>query len=365
MTVHGAKGLQAPIVILPDTTQTPKPHSPTLLWPELPDGREILLWPPRRDARESAANAAYEAQRHKDMQEYRRLLYVAMTRARDRMIVCGWHTARALPQDCWYNLIHNGVQQISDTQRPKHVQDEFLDRDPEFDGPASVLQLTYPQETKPVSSPPPSTAPSVGVPSWMHAIPPSEPSTSRPLVPSHLDDNRPSAFIPLGNEAAGYRRGRLIHRLLEYLPGLPLLERELRARAWLERAASTLSLEVREDIIGSVLRLLNDSEFAAVFEAGGLSEAPFSGHVGGQLISGQIDRLIVTDEQVFIVDYKTDQTPPLQPSHVPAQYLKQMAVYRDVLRSIYPKREVRCALLWTQQPLMMILEDLLLDQYAP
>jgi len=365
MTVHGAKGLQAPIVILPDTTQVPKPHSPSLLWPELPDGREILLWPPRRDTRESIADDASQTQRQKDMQEYRRLLYVAMTRARDRMIVCGWHTAKALPLDCWYNLIHSGVQHIDDPQRLGHVQDEFLARDPEFDGTASILQLTYPQETEPGGSPGPSIAPSVASPPWLYAMPPSEPAMSRPLTPSHVDDGRPLPFMPLGQEAAGYRRGRLIHRLLQHLPGLRVDEREYRARAWLGRAAPMLALEAREDIISSVLMLLDDSEFAAVFAPGGLSEAPFSGHLGDQLITGQIDRLLINEEQVLIVDYKTDQAPPAQASHIPAQYLKQMAVYRAVLGSIYPTRKVRCALLWTQQPAMMILEDVLLDQYAP
>ena len=107
MTIHGAKGLEAPIVILPDTVSTPATHSPPILW-----HNELPLWPPKRALEERICRTARATAHEVRDREYRRLLYVAMSRAEDRLYVCGWHGIQKPTVDCWYNLIVRGVDRL-------------------------------------------------------------------------------------------------------------------------------------------------------------------------------------------------------------------------------------------------------------
>ena len=162
-----------------------------------------------------------------------------------------------------------------------------------------------------------------------------------------------------------FRRGRLIHALLQTLPELPADARPKAAAAFLARPVHGLDAASREAIATETLAVLDHPGFAELFGPASRAEVPLVGTLGGRTISAQVDRLVVTPDAVLVVDFKTNRPPPADPSAVPAVYLQQMAAYRAALRRIYPDRPVRCALLWTDGPRLMPLDDPALDAHAP
>jgi ATP-dependent helicase/nuclease subunit A len=365
MTVHGAKGLQAPIVFLPDTMQAPT-QSPRLLWPPTSDNDDTLfLWPPSREFYDEVAEAERARLALRQRQEYRRLLYVAMTRAEDRLIVCGWkNPKRREPADCWYHLIHNALRSDAsdDTQE---IDDPFLARSEEIDD-SRVLRLSCPQEVEKPGTRPMAIQDTRPLPEWAARPPAPEPEPPLPLTPSRPEGDEPPVRSPMGaDNGRRFKRGRLIHRLLQSLPELDRERRSEAARAWLSRPAHDLATEEQDEIVAEVAQVLEHPEFAPLFGPGSRAEVPLTGQVEGRVISGQVDRLLVTPESVVVLDYKTDRPAPKNASGVPSIYLKQMAAYRAALRLIYPRQPIRCVLLWTDEPRLMTLADTLLDGHAP
>jgi ATP-dependent helicase/nuclease subunit A len=363
LTVHGAKGLQAPIVILPDTMQVPRTTS-RLVWTSDGDGG-VPLWVAKVAMGEEVAGQARRRVEAKQLDEHRRLLYVAMTRAQDRLIVCGWATRKATPDGCWYRLIRAAFKNPSPGFDVETVDDPFLEGDGEADG-SSVLRISCPQEEPKPEEAEPARATAEPLPAWATVPPADEPAPPRLLVPSRPDDAEPAVRSPLAaDDGAGYRRGRLIHRLLQSLPELPPAERRRAAADWLALPAHGLAAAARAEIADEVLAVLNDPACADAFADGSRAEVPISGVVGDRVVAGQVDRLVVTPTTVTVVDYKTDRTPPADAAAVPAVYLRQMAAYRAALGAVWPDRRVRCVLLWTDGPRLMPLDDALLDAHDP
>jgi ATP-dependent helicase/nuclease subunit A len=365
MTVHGAKGLQAPIVFLPDTLQVPRQRS-RLLWPERHGGGgPVLLWPPARDAWEAVAETERQRIASKQRQEYRRLLYVAMTRAKDRLIVCGWRGLQREPDDCWYNLVRDGLLAAGPAIGLEEIDDPFLADAREIDE-SCVLRLTCPQEA-PVDRPAAVAASAPApLPAWAMEPPLPEPVPVRPLAPSRPEDDEPPVRSPFGpDDGARFKRGLIIHRLLQSLPDVPADGRAEAARAWLSRPVHRLNDEARIEIAAEVMAVLDHPDYAALFGPGSRAEVPLTGEVNGRVISAQVDRLLVTPDRVTVLDYKTHRPPPRDPAEVPILYLKQMAAYRAALALVYPDRPVRCVLLWTDGPRLMTLDPELLDRYTP
>jgi ATP-dependent helicase/nuclease subunit A len=354
ITVHGAKGLQAPIVILPDTTTAPK-SSPTILWAE-----DIPLWPPSRSHEPPVCVLARaEANRKRD-QEYRRLLYVAMTRAEDRLIVCGWHGRQDPSDTCWYALIRGGIENIAepfdfslDTQDGWTGTGLRLSSPQTADIEAITDRVTPETDTK--------TAP------WMHQPPNAEPTPPKPLMPSR-PATEPAVLSPfLENGKDRFKRGLLVHRLLQTLPDLTPERRRGAADAFLSRPVHQLNADDRNTITGEVMRILESTGLAPLFGPDSHAEAPIVGAVNGpqgaEVISGQVDRLVIRENEVMIIDYKTNRPAPRQESDVPDVYFRQMASYRAVLRNIWPDRAIRCVLLWTDGPRTMSLDERQLDRF--
>ena len=364
MTVHGAKGLQAPIVFLPDTMQVPQAQKPQILWPHLPSGERFLLWPPKRDYQEKIAQEEHDLRRAREMQEYRRLLYVAMTRAKDRLIVCGWETGKKRPDGCWYALISQGLSAAADRLGVVEEEDAALAADREFDSPPKTLRLNYPQEGEPRPEAAPSRPEPAPLPDWARSRPTEEAPPPRPLTPSRAPGGL-QAPSPLDDAGQRFNRGRIIHRLLQTLPALPPAAQARAAEAWLARPALALTTAERREIAGAIRRVLDDPACAPLFQPGSLAEVPFAGTLAGRPIAGQVDRLVVGQAIVTVLDYKTDRAVPPAAARVSAAYLRQMAAYRAVLRQVYPDRTIRCLLLWTAGPAVMALDDSLLDRYAP
>ncbi len=359
MTVHGAKGLQAPVVFLPDTLQTPQSR-PVLLWDTADDG-DLLVWSPTKGGDDPVAARRRAAVARAQEEERRRLLYVAMTRAEDRLYVCGWAGKRAPPAGCWHDLVKAGL-----TAAGQRAEDPFLAASPDYDG-GSVWRITAPQLETPrdaIASDPP--GPTRAAPDWLFASPPEEPDPPRPLVPSRPDDDPPvRAPLAGGGQAAAYRRGRLIHRLLQVLPDLPAEHRRAAARRIVDPALREFGPESPDSLIGETLAVLDHPDLAPLFGPGSRSEVPLAGRIGGRAVAARVDRLLVTDDAVLVIDYKTNRPPPRAPEDTATVYLRQMAAYRALLRAIWPDRPVRCHLLWTDGPRLMVLGDDLLDRHVP
>lgn len=347
MTVHGAKGLEAPIVFLPDTCSVPGgQHDPKLISVEA-DGGDLLLFPGRKANDDPVAGSARERLRAQAMNEYRRLLYVAMTRAKDRLYVCGYEGVREPSPDCWYTLIANGLA---------GNMEEVL----AWDGdPVRRMEGEQKRVIKPTTIAAREQAPA-GLPAWVTQAPAPEPVPPKPLAPSKLVEevDEPSVASPLSKGGADrFKRGRLIHRLLETLPDLAEESRASAANRFLANEGLALSPDDQAEIADAVERVLSVPEFAPLFGPGSRAEVSLVGEVerdGERLfLSGQIDRLLVGAHEVLIVDYKTNRPPPSRIEEASPAYIAQMAGYAALLAKLHPDRPIRAALLWTDGPNLM------------
>jgi ATP-dependent helicase/nuclease subunit A len=360
MTVHGAKGLQAPVVILPDTIRVPRKDDP-LMWalaeadktaPEKSD-LHLLLWPGKAGANEPVSHDLREAARERRDQEYRRLLYVALTRAEDRLYIGGWDTRVKRQDGCWYDLVSKAIQVRG--QAVDDVEDAVW-----FHAGAQSQKPDRQVDDKPATAKP---AP---LPDWACKPAPPEPLPPRPLAPSRPEGEEPPVRSPLaGEDMSRFQRGRLIHRLLQTLPDLPEDTRAEAAKRFLANPAHRLEPEASDLIAAEALDILQHPEFAAIFGPNSRAEVSIAGVLGESVISGQVDRLLVEEDQILLIDYKTNRPPPASEATVSPVYLRQMAVYRAALQQIYPGRDVRCGLLWTDVGRLMALSDEALDDYAP
>ena len=367
MTVHSAKGLQAPMVILPDTTSLPPDDGPLVWGYDQASGLDVPFWTPRKELRCAAIDNLRAAARAQRMEEHNRLLYVALTRAEDRLIICGW-TPRTLPPDCWYELVRTGFTGLAAETAP------FEPWEGEIVSVASpqIAKAANPRDA--LHTPRQSALPSWAgqAPNW-HPMPPAtEPDLPSPLAPSRpanaLLGPVPYAASPLATrDATGqrFRRGVLVHSLLQHLPDIAPAQRADAARGWLDRPGHGLGPADRDAVIASVLAVLDHPDLAALFGPDSRAETPLAGVITNQIISGLVDRIAILPGKIVIADYKTNRDPPAEPGATPILYLRQMAAYRAVLRGIYPDRRVRCLLIWTAGPTVTPLSDTLLDPHAP
>jgi ATP-dependent helicase/nuclease subunit A len=366
MTVHGAKGLEASVVFLVDTTTSPS-DTQRLKLIHLPQGNAgphapgVVVWAGKK-AEDPAAIIAARATMIGDTEdEYRRLLYVAMTRAADRLIVggCMPGNMKNVRPLSWYDLITKGLansglqlQEIETTA-------------------GAVKRYTRAEEAAPSASSaaaPAATAPVV-LPSWL--LTPAQPETSpesllRPSDPSDGDGHRVRTGESIERRARALQRGTLVHRLLQSLPDVALERRRDAALNYLTRNADGWTAGDREALAEEVLALIADLRFAPVFAPHSRAEVSIVGRLErpgrpAALVSGQIDRLVVTPDEVLIVDFKTNHAPPKLPAEAPPGYVRQLALYRAVLRKLYPRLPVRAALLWTEIPELMEISAPALD----
>ncbi|MEA2875697.1 MAG: ATP-dependent helicase/nuclease subunit [Hyphomicrobiales bacterium] len=353
MTVHGAKGLEAPIVILADTTTPPKgPREPRMLnmpvanaTPGTPDrivwaGRKVDDVAPVAAARAVAVGAAED--------EYRRLLYVAMTRAADRLVVAGSRGVNRIPPGCWYEL-------IADALKPEATEE------PADDGDGTVLRWRKSADAGAAEQAARAPAPQRhDVPAWLRHNAPAETALAAAISPSAGVSETAHSI----GDSRGLARGRIVHRLLQALPALSPERRAEAAQKPFARIKDFSDAE-RNAIIGEVLAVLGDARFAPLFAPGSRAEVPIVGYVshGGhrQRVSGQVDRLAVTGSAVLIADYKSDRAVPRDAGAIPQSYVRQLALYRAVLRLLYPNHEVRAALVWTLGPVLIEVPAAMLD----
>ena len=341
MTVHGSKGLQAPIVILPDTIRQGLSKTDRLLWP-LQSKEAVPVFAPRKnDAPKKYIEAQGNVQELLE-QEYKRLLYVAMTRAENRLYV-GGYTGKKKPSDeSWYFYIKNAFEKLEGVEEQDDGSLRF-----------SNTQSAEPDKKASIRGDLNDT--NIEKPAWLHKAMPEEPTPPQPLVPSRPSGDEVPALSPLkGDDQYRFRRGNLTHILLQTLPDLPASQWEDSIQKYLNENAQDLSDSLCQNIAKETLQILRDPEFSAIFCEGSMAEVPITGLLDDKtLISGQIDRLLITNEEILIIDYKTNRPPPKEEKDVPSIYRNQLRSYARALVQIYPDRDIKTALLWTDGPHLM------------
>lgn len=354
MTVHGAKGLQAPIVILADAYALPDEKNPMV--PISAQEGTVPIWYGGKAYAVGPVSQSIDAIRERQAQEHARLLYVALTRAEDRLYVAGWKPARNIARSLtpWYETVAGALDELGAQTLDDPLWRAYGEvRAFRMEGPNIHLDRPGAGDV----------APALELPDWATTVAGAEPRPPRPLAPSHVATvPEPPAASPLEAGTPAARRGTLIHRLLERLPVTAEDAREDVARRWLDRCAADLSWEAQEEIIGTVLRTLHDPEISALFGPDALAEIPLSAVIKGRVFSGQVDRLIVKDGTVLVVDIKTGAQVPATAAETPLAYLQQMGAYRAALALMFPDKTIEAALLWTAGPTLTFLPTVLMEQ---
>jgi ATP-dependent helicase/nuclease subunit A len=366
MTVHGAKGLEAPVVFLVDTTSSPS-DTQRLKLIHLPRGNAaphapgVVVWAGRKADDPTAVAAARAAMLGETEDEYRRLLYVAMTRAADRLIVggCMPGNMNTIRKFSWYDLIVKGLGNSGLHEQAIETPDGTVKR---YSRPEDA---TAPQGAAAAAA----TSAPIDLPAWLRTPAPTESPPDSLLRPSDPAENE-GRSIRTGESvqlrARALQRGTLVHRLLQSLPDLAIERRRDAALKYLARNADGWTDGDRAALAEALLALIGDNRFGQVFGAGSRAEVAIAGRLQRPgrphaLVSGQIDRLVVTSGEVLIVDYKTNYAPPDLAAEAPRTYVRQLALYRAVLQKLYPRLPVRAALLWTERPELMEIPATALD----
>ncbi|MGV7216577.1 double-strand break repair helicase AddA [Bradyrhizobium sp. UFLA05-112] len=347
MTVHGAKGLEASVVFMVDTTSSPA-DTQRLRLIHVPrgNGSEVVVWAGRKADDPKPVIDARKAMLEETEDEYRRLLYVAMTRAADRLIVGGcmpgnMNTVRKL---CWYDLVDKG---LAGSGLEKQTMETPLGK---------VTRFARREDVAPLGTPATSVDETIALPDWLRTPAPKEILDDDPLRPSGQAAEGGRAVRTgesVQSRALALQRGTLVHRLLQSLPDIATDRRREAALGFMARNAADWPEADRVALADKVLALIAAPRFAAVFAAGSRAEVAIVGRLDRSgrppaLVSGQIDRLVVTPREVLIVDFKTNQVAPKSAAEAPAAYVRQLALYRAVLSSLYPQTPVRAVLLWTE-----------------
>jgi ATP-dependent helicase/nuclease subunit A len=338
MTVHGAKGLEAPVVILADTTGDVADAPDNGLIFDDDAGPFVSFRKRDDDAAVRAARAAHEARM---LREHWRLLYVAMTRARDRLIVCGPQFRHGESNESWRCAVEEALRGLGAAA---------------CDTPfGQGLRLGAALKSAAQES---SAAISHELPEWTRRVAPNVESLEQ-AAPSRLTHADESLFSPRGDGQRRFRRGRLIHGLLQRLPDVESKRRRQAGLEWLKRQG--VAEKEAEEYANEAIKVIEDARFAAVFGTSSRPEAPIVGVAAGRSVSGVVDRLAVDGDRVLVLDFKTDRPAPVDAASAPEAYVLQLALYRDVLRAIFPRKTVACALLWTETPRFMELAEARLD----
>jgi ATP-dependent helicase/nuclease subunit A len=382
MTVHGAKGLEAPIVFLPDTCRPPVKSGGGAEALQF-DADGLPLWRASKNLREAYGAAQVEAAAVSAAEEEKRLLYVALTRARDRLYIGGYLSRKSakLPVNCWYDRLAAAFDAPSEMTEPAiwgEGRETALEKAEADEGEQSAPSLSG--ETRPSAE--------IGdeLPTWLRMTPPTDTAPvyygAKLFSPSGLLDvvapDTPIAGVAEADatnpalEAAALeaasRRGRWAHKLLESLPLLDAAKRRDAALAFLARQPDALADDAAAQLVDEVLQIIAAPAMAALFGPAGRAEVAIAGLLdmddGTKLaLSGQIDRYAETDDEIILVDFKTGH----HPSDTPPAYMAQMAAYRALMQAATKsdgrEKPVRCALVWTRTGAVDWLDDAQLDAY--
>lgn len=361
MTVHGSKGLQAPIVILADAADNPRNSrsGAIALQADVLDGvdedtlhrPEIPVPSVRSGDRPAVLDRAIDAQQAGDMQEHWRLLYVAMTRAEEALFIAGSLGAREKEPapDSWYARLE---PLFADSASPAPIWGEVREWGALGTLPAHASDAALSERSL--------------LPDWARAPIGPEPRPPRPLAPSSAgEDDAPDPPLPPDALRTAARRGVLIHSLLERLPDITPAQRRDAGARWLARQAQDFDEAQRAAMLDQALAVIEAPNFAELFSPDALAEIPLTAVVDGQVIAGTADRLLVTPERIMVVDYKTTRRPPETAENIPAATIRQMGAYAAALAQIYPSRAIEAAVLYTHAPRLLAISPAVLAAAKP
>jgi ATP-dependent helicase/nuclease subunit A len=340
MTAHGAKGLEAPLIILADTTSLPDGRQDRLLG--LPDS-EAFVWIGRKDFDSGRERVARTAANDLREAEYRRLLYVALTRAADALIVCGHEGRDRLRDGCWYRLVRDALEAgepsgLVRTEVP-YATEGVLRWRPERLASAEFV--------------PPGAAHAITREAWLDRAATPAATAPRRITPSRFDPDdvaTTASSRPSDGALDPRRRGDLVHRLLQHLPTIAVSERKKAAARFLATFGHDLNEAIHDSLAEEAIAVMGLPELAVLFGSQSRAEVELLAQIPGvdaREISGRVDRLAVTEDAVWFADFKTGKRPS-DKQGTPGNYVKQFAVYRDVLARIYPDRAMHALLVWTE-----------------
>ncbi len=350
MTVHGAKGLQAPIVFLPDTTRIPSQYS-FLLWQQTDQGKAVTpLWRTPLTLSCEKTDTIKEQEKAQQMAEYYRLLYVALTRAEDELVIAGWETTRETSDQCWYRMVEPSLRALGFQQS----DDRYLYECPQQRQIPFTLVNTTPRQK---DAPPP----------WLFQNPASEIGDPEPCSPSSFFTE--TSTIPLEKTVSPsllqeenmspYAEGSYIHKLLEILP-------EHSHDQWdtiAQNQAVHYDISPYQSAFECVKNLLTHPDFSDIFGENSYAEVSVSGEIQGQRFNGEIDRLLIIDHTITLIDFKSNKVIPPSLEEVPQHYLGQLFIYRELLQKIYPHHEILCELIWVRNTTRMAAPSSFLDAF--
>lgn len=356
MTVHGSKGLQAPVVILADATSDPhkKPDRTAAL--VMDEGKNVPLLAIRSAEKSGRLQEIVELQETRELREHRRLLYVAITRAEERLIMGGALGAQnkgVAPADSWFAMMEGAMRALGHDWEEDARWGQVM-RHVGKDGIAAAPPATSDQSAKDEPAP-------LDPPPWLFAPAPQEQRPPRPLVPSRLEDDDYGDAPPSLAMQAAATRGKLLHALFERITDEASLDA---AAKWLDITVRDSAIDKRQ-ILDAVTAVVRNPDWSDFFKAGARSEVPLAAVVGETVITGRIDRMIVEPGRVRFIDFKTGRSVPDDAQGVITPYLRQMAHYVAALETIFPDCEVEASLLFTHAPRLIRLPDSILQAHKP
>ncbi|WP_425229780.1 double-strand break repair helicase AddA [Sphingomonas sp.] len=353
MTAHGAKGLQAPLVVLADACVDPTQSPRSVMgWRYDEAAPPVPIFRPRKEERGGPLDEAIATVERKELEEHWRLFYVAATRAEEQLVIAGSLGPRAkgvpYPQS-WYAIAGQALTDLGVAAGDGERVYVGGDATPAATPGAPAAEID-----------------GVALPDWVRRPAPVEARPPRPLTPSTLGDDAVADPPPSAAMRAAAERGRLLHALFERLPGVAADARMAAADRWLRDSGRVADASERAAIAHSVCGIIGDLRFAPLFGPDSLAEAPVTAVLAdGLVVAGTIDRLLVGGGRVQVVDFKTGRRVPASLDEVPPYHLRQMAAYAAALRVIFPDKAVEAALLYTGGPVLFVLPDAVLDAHKP
>ncbi len=356
MTVHGSKGLQAPLVILADATTDPAAsRAGTLDWPMREDGGKVPIFRPRKQELGGTLAETVAATEAQENEEHWRLLYVAMTRAEERLVIGGALGTRARgmpPEGSWYLA----VEQAMDLLDAEKEEDLLWGGARHYRGlPSPIGTPATPKARAEVST--------ISEPEWLRRTAPVEAKPPRPLAPSAIGLDLVADPPPGPGLMEAARRGQLLHALFERLPAVAPERRQHVGERWLTGSAGVADADLAQALVAQVRAIMGDPAYAELFSPDGLAEAPIAAVVGEEVVAGTVDRLLVLPDRVRVVDFKTGRRVPKDLDGVPEHHIVQMAAYAAALETVFPDRPVEAALLYTSGPVLFVLPSALLEAH--
>ena len=337
MTIHGSKGLESPVVILPDMLLASSKSDPLISLEH-----EGMMLPVKSVANEFTPEVepvakAKQKAKEKSQEEANRLLYVALTRAEEGVLIAGFEASRKRKLDgSWYQICRTALERLEGTV-PRPDGNGISLSTPQLAPPQDDHHMDGAKEADPITAP-----------SWLHQHAPVEETPPRPLSPSRYQISDGGASPSGQTRQLAMLRGTITHRLLEILPGLDGDQQtRAAARIFAPHPSHVIDDAAKDKIIKDVMGLLSNPDLANIFDDNARVEVPISGRVGDHIVSGVIDRLLITDDQVMIIDFKTGQ-PPQGQDDISPDYINQMAIYRHVLGGIYPSHSIKAGLVYTE-----------------